>query len=231
MKVLIGCEYSGIIREAFKAKGFDAWSCDILPTEIPGNHIQDNILNHIGAGWNLLIAFPPCKYLSAAGLHFCNINAHGINAIERIKQRHMAVEFFLALLSAPIKHIAIENPTGYINSSILKPTQIIHPYYFGESEMKRTCLWLKNLPPIHYNLSTNLFGEQTAANRPLPYSSSVNKKTGRKKNRYFVDAIQSGKLKSSHNRSKSFNSIAQAMATQWASYLSSLNITSNNYKP
>ena len=145
--MLIACEYSGVVRDAFTALGFDATSCDILPTESKGKHFQGDVFEILyKENWDLLIAFPPCTYVSAAGLHHCSIEKHGTKAIERIKLRNKAIEFFLDLYNAPIKHIAIENPTGHLSSNILKPSQIIEPYYFGEQQKKRTCLWLKNLP-------------------------------------------------------------------------------------
>ena len=216
IKVLIGCEYSGRVRDAFKNKGFNAWSCDILPTEIQGQHYQCDIFNVVNQKWDLFIGFPPCTYLSSAGLHYCNIEKHGIKAIERIKKRNKAIEFFLDLYSLPIKHICLENPLGHISANILKPTQIIHPYYFGEKELKRTCLWLKNLPPLEYHLQSNLFGEKTATEYPQPYQTQFCKKTGKMKNRYFTDALGTNNSFNGINRSKIFQSIANKMADQWA---------------
>lgn len=215
MKALIACEYSGIVREAMNSVGFDATSCDILPTDIPGKHYQGDIMDIIEDGWDILIGFPPCTYLSSAGLHLCDIEKHGLKAVERIKKRNKAIEFFLDLYSAPIKYICLENPAGHISANILKPTQIIHPYYFGEKEMKRTCLWLRNLPPLEHRKQNDLFGERTHTEIPLPLS--VDTKTGKK--RYFTDAIINKKLKDAHGRNKTFHSIANAMAMQWASFL------------
>ena len=219
IRVLVACEYSGTTRDVFKNLGFDAWSCDILPTDVPGNHYQGSVFDIINDGWDLLIAHPPCTYLSSAGLHFCNIEKHGRKAIDRIKERNKAIEFFLDLYDSPIKHICLENPLGHLSANILAPTQIIHPYYFGEREMKRTALWLKNLPPLNYKLQDDLFGFQTATERPKPYHTDLCKKTGKIKNRYFTDAITNGKLKTGHEKSKSFQSISNAMGEQWASVL------------
>ena len=216
-RVLVACEYSGTTRDVFKSLGFDAWSCDILPTDVLGNHYQGSVFDIINDGWDLLIAHPPCTYLSSAGLHFCNIETHGQKAIERIKNRNKAIEFFLDLWAAPIEHICLENPLGHISANILKPTQIIHPYYFGEREMKRTALWLKNLPPLNYKIKDDLFGVATATEKPLPYQVQIRKATGQKKNRYFTDAIVNNKLKTGHEKSKSFLSISKAMGEQWAS--------------
>ncbi|MFC0186019.1 hypothetical protein ACFFJX_27720 [Pseudarcicella hirudinis] len=147
IKILVACEYSGVVRDSFNKAGFFAMSCDLLPTESPGNHYQGSVFDILNDGWDMLIGHPPCTYLSSAGLHFCNIENHGKKAIERIIKRNQAIEFFLKMYDAPIKHICLENPIGYISANILKPTQIIHPYYFGEKEMKRTALWLKFTTP------------------------------------------------------------------------------------
>jgi len=139
MKVLIACEYSGRVREAFNAKGHDAWSCDLLPTEIPGNHHQGDILEIINDGWDLMIAHPPCTHLAVSGAaHFARKIASG--------EQQAALDFVSALLNAPIERIALENPISVISSKIRKPDQIIQPYDFGSDASKRTCLWLKNLP-------------------------------------------------------------------------------------
>ncbi len=217
-KVLVGCEYSGVVRDAFTRKGFDATSCDILNTERKGKHYQGDIFDILYTQkWDLLIAFPPCTFVSSAGLHLCNIDIHGDKAIDRIKKRNKAVEFFLDLYDAPIPHIAIENPTGHISSSIIKPSQIIHPYYFGEREMKRTCLWLKNLPILEHSKQDTLFSVQTHTEKPNPLHID---KSGKK--RYFTDSFVGDKLKTAHSRNKTFQSIADAMANQWGNYLKNL---------
>ena len=212
MKVLIACEYSGTTRSAFAERGWDAWSCDLLPTEIPGNHYQCSALEILNEGWDLLIAHPPCTYLSYAGM--CNWYDEG-RAMKRIK----AAEFFMQMYEAPIKNICIENPRGIMNKIFREPDMVIHPYYFGEKEMKRTCLWLKNLPKLEYCLEDNLFSKKTASEKPEPVNVQIRKATGRKKNRYFTDGITNGKIKNGHERSKSFQSISNAMADQWSNIL------------
>lgn len=212
MRVMIGCEFSGIIREAFRAKGCDAWSCDLLPTEIPGKHIQDNVLNHLKDGWDLMIVHPPCTYLSYAGM--ANWYDDG-RAMKRIK----AAEFFMQLYDAPIEHICVENPQGIMTKIFRRPDQVIHPWYFGEPHMKKTCLWLKNLPKLQYRLEDDLFGRRTATDKPEPIQITVRKKTGRINKRYFCDAMVSDAFKNWKNRSRSFRSIAGAMAEQWTRYL------------
>ncbi|WP_375559102.1 hypothetical protein ACE193_15340 [Bernardetia sp. OM2101] len=218
-KVLIACEYSGTVRDTFTRKGFDATSCDILPTESKGKHYQGDVFDILHSQkWDLLIAFPPCTYVSSAGLHFCNVERHGQKAIQRIKDRHKAIEFFLDLYDAPVKHVCIENPVGHISSTILKPTQKIHPYYFGEKQMKRTCLWLKNLPILKHSEQDTLFSKRTHTEKPQPIA--IDATTGKK--RYFTDAFKKNGMKSAHERNKTFQSIADAMANQWGNYLKNL---------
>lgn len=142
MKVLVACEFSGVVRDAFLAKGHDAWSCDLLPTESPGQHIQDDVLNHLKEGWDLMIAHPPCTYLCASG------NAWVNRRPEWKPQRVKALEFIRILLDAPIKRIALENPVGVISTQIRKPDQILRAWQFGHPYTKEICLWLKNLPKL-----------------------------------------------------------------------------------
>ncbi len=139
MKILIACEFSGIVRDAFADLGHDAWSCDLLPTERPGNHIQGDVLEILDDGWDLMIAHPPCTHLAVSG-------ARWFKGKER--EQAEALEFVRALMAAPIMRIALENPVSIISSRIRKPDQIIQPYAFGHGETKATCLWLKNLPPL-----------------------------------------------------------------------------------
>lgn len=140
-RVLIACEYSGIVREAFRKRGFDAWSCDILPTEIPGQHIQGDVREVFRQNWDLIIAHPPCTDLAVSGARwFPEKRADGRQAA--------AVEFFMEMINAPAFHVAVENPVC-IMSSIYRPAdQTIQPYMFGHGEQKATCLWLKNLPKL-----------------------------------------------------------------------------------
>lgn len=140
MKVLIACEFSGIVREAFRRQGHDAWSCDILPTEIPGQHIQGDVANHL-QGWDLLIAHPPCRYLAVSG-------ARWFKEREREREQESALTFVRLLMEANVTRIAIENPVSVISSRIRKPDQIIQPWQFGHGETKKTCLWLKGLPKL-----------------------------------------------------------------------------------
>jgi len=137
MKVLIGCEFSGIVREEFKKRKHDVWSCDLLRTEIEGNHLQCDIKKIINKGWDLMIVFPPCTYLAVSGARWFK---------NRLKEQEEALNFVKFLMNAPIQKICIENPVSIISTRIRKPDQIIQPYQFAHGETKKTCLWLKNLP-------------------------------------------------------------------------------------
>ncbi len=139
MKILIACEFSGIVREAFKAKGHDATSCDLLPSEIPGKHYQGDIRDILYDQWDMMIAHPPCTDLAVSGARWFK---------NKSKEQAEALAFIQLLLDAPINKIALENPISIISSKIRKPDQIIQPWQFGHGETKATCLWLKNLPKL-----------------------------------------------------------------------------------
>lgn len=140
-KVLIACEYSGTVRDAFIKMGHDAVSCDLLPTDAKGPHYQGNVLDIINDGWDIMIAHPPCTHLAVSGArHFAAKKASGV--------QDEALVFVKLLMDAPINRIAIENPISIISSKIRKPDQIIQPWQFGHGETKATCLWLKNLPKL-----------------------------------------------------------------------------------
>ena len=139
MKILVACEYSGRVRDAFIAAGHEAVSCDLLPTEIDGPHYLGQVEDIIGDGWDLMVAHPPCTYLAASGARWWS---------GRRAEQADALAFVRLLLDAPIDRIALENPIGCISTRIRKPEQIIHPWQFGHGEVKATCLWLKGLPPL-----------------------------------------------------------------------------------
>ena len=141
-KVLVACEYSGAVRDAFLAMGHDAMSCDLLPTDVPGPHYQGDVFDIIGDGWDLMIAHPPCTYLCVSGIHW------NTSRPERKIHTESALDFFQRLLNAPIPHIALENPVSVASSRIRPPDQTIQPWQFGHGETKATCLWLKNLPQL-----------------------------------------------------------------------------------
>ena len=181
MKVLIACEYSGIVRDAFKARGHDAWSCDILPTERPGQHIVNDVRNVLDAGWDLMIAHPPCTYLANVGMPWFKRQP------DRMQKAIQAFDFAMTLMDAPIPLIALENPVGLISKWYRSQDQIVNPSDFGDPMTKKTCLWLKGLPPLMATLViTNPVSNWTEFN------------------------VRSPKL-----RSKTFPGFAAAMAAQW----------------
>lgn len=139
MRVLVACEYTGIVRDAFLKHGHDAVSADLLPTEAPGPHHQGDVLQLLNNHWDLMIAHPPCTHLAVSGARWFT---------EKRDQQEEALDFVRRLMTAPIERIAIENPISVISSKIRKPDQIIQPWQFGHGETKATCLWLKNLPPL-----------------------------------------------------------------------------------
>jgi len=139
MKVLVACEFSGIIRDAFLSRGHDAISCDLLPSEKPGPHIQGDVLQVLNQGWDLMIAHPPCTFLCVSGARWFS---------NRRPQQEAALRFVLALLDATCPKLCIENPISIISTRIRKPDQIVHPWWFGAGETKATCLWLRGLPRL-----------------------------------------------------------------------------------
>ncbi|MES1979574.1 MAG: DNA cytosine methyltransferase [Pseudomonadota bacterium] len=161
MRVLIACEYSGIVRSAFAARGHTAVSCDLLPTDNPkGWHVQGDVLALLGEGWDLMIAHPPCTHLAVSGArHFEAKRASGV--------QQEALEFVRALLAAPIPRIALENPVSIISSQIRKPDQVIQPWQYGHGETKATCLWLKGLPKL---TPTNIVPGREARVHKMPPS-------------------------------------------------------------
>jgi len=154
MRVLVACEYSGRVRDAFIALGHDAMSCDLLPSDSPGPHYKGDISDVINDDWDLMIAHPPCTYLTIAAewaykdKQTKRIKEGTLIGAERKAAREEAIEFVMMLANAPIKRIAIENPIGVLSSRWRKPDQFIQPYEYGDDASKRTCLWLKNLPPL-----------------------------------------------------------------------------------
>ena len=156
MRVLVACEFSGIVRNAFKERGHDAWSCDLLPTETPGKHFQQDVLSILENGWDLLIAHPPCTHLAVSGARWFK---------EKQEEQKEALFFVRALLDAPIARIALENPVSIISSRIRKPDQIIQPWQFGHGETKATCLWLKGLPNL---VPTNIVSGREARVHRMP---------------------------------------------------------------
>ena len=198
MKVLVACEFSGIVRDAFTSRGVDAWSCDLLPTERPGNHIQGDVVEVLGHGWDLMIAHPPCTYLTNAGVrHFHEHvtsrkgNRAKVFGEARFKEMRKAAEFFNLLKEAPVEHIAVENPIphGWARELIGRYSQKIQPWMFGHGDVKATCLWLKNLPPLRPTGFVK--GRRPHVNSEVPSPDRWK------------------------NRSRTYVGIAEAMADQW----------------
>ena len=196
MKVLVACEFSGVVRSVFRNLGHDAWSCDLLPADDDQEfHIQSDVIPQLSAGWDLMIAHPPCQYLSVSGLH------HNNNNPTRAQLTENAIDFVQSLLLAPIERIALENPVGCISSRIRKPDQIIQPYQFGHDASKRTCLWLKNLPSLQ---ATEYVEPRMVSGLPR-----WNNQTDSGQNRLGPSSDR-WKL-----RSITYQGIADAMAAQW----------------
>jgi hypothetical protein len=196
MRVLIACEYSGRVREAFSALGHDAWSCDLLPSDIPGNHLMCDVMEVIRDGWDLMIAHPPCTFLSVSGIHW-NDRGRGWEKTEE------ALAFVSDLMAAPVKRKAIENPISIISSRIRKPDQIIHPHQFGDDASKATCLWLEEMPrlkPTEHYPPRIVDGKKRWGNQ----TDSGQNKLPPSKDRW-------------KQRSTTFPGIAKAMADQWGS--------------
>src|SRR3990172_6289888 len=145
MKVLVACEFSGIVRDAFARLGHDSWSCDLLPSEKEGNHIQGDMRNLDYSKWDLLIVHPDCTYLTVTGNKWFLPKYHD-RFPHREQDRKDAIEFFMWLTTIPVPKMCIENPVGIMSRIYKKPDQIIQPFQFGHSEPKKTCLWLKGLP-------------------------------------------------------------------------------------
>lgn len=194
MRVLVACEFSGIVRDAFRERGHDAWSCDLLPSERPGPHYQCNVRDVLADHWDLMIAHPPCTHLSVSGLHWNKRRP------ERAAQTEAALDFVRLLLDAPIPRIALENPVSCISTRIRKPNQVIQPWQFGHPESKATCLWLKNLPKLR---PTNTL--------PLPASGRWENQTPSGQNKLGPSPDRW------RERSRTYPGIAAAMAAQWGS--------------
>lgn len=193
MKVLVACEFSGTVREAFRKRGHDVMSCDLLPSDDNSpHHYQGDVLDILYDGWDIMIAHPPCTYLAVSGLHW-NKRVPG-----RAEKTEEALDFVRLLLSAPIECIALENPVSCISSRIRKPDQIIQPWWFGDDASKKTCLWLKNLAPL---VETNRLEGDNRTRRANQTASGQNK---------LAPSADRWKL-----RSKTYQGIADAMAAQW----------------
>lgn len=199
MRVLVGCEYSGRVRNAFREAGHDAWSCDLLPSEDDSPfHIHGDVLPLLDQGWDLGIFHPPCTYLAVSGLRWNKRDP------ERAAKTEEALDFVRALMAAPIKRIAVENPVSCISSRIRKPDQIIQPYEFGEDASKKTCLWLKNLDLL---TPTQMVAPRLVDGKPRwsNQTDSGQNRLGPSEDRW-------------KERSRTFAGVAKAMAEQWGRY-------------
>lgn len=197
MRVLVACEYSGTVRDAFLRSGHDAMSCDLLPTDRPGPHYQGDVLDILGDGWDLMIAHPPCTYLSVSGMHWTRRGLRDPQLTED------ALAFVQTLMNAPIPRIAIENPISVISSRIRKPDQIVQPWQFGHDASKKTCLWLKNLPLL---TSTQVVPPRVVNGRERwgNQTDGGQNRLGPSDDRWKI-------------RSTTYQGLADAMALQWGS--------------
>jgi hypothetical protein len=196
VKILVACEYSGRVRDAFRAAGHDAWSCDLLPCDAdPAYHIQGDVVPLLGQGWDLMVAHPPCTYLCSSGLHW-NKRVEGRQA-----KTEAALDFVRTLLSCPIPRVAIENPVGCISTRIRKPDQTIQPWQFGHDASKATCLWLKELPLLR---PTAIISPRMVDGKPrwANQTDSGQNRLGPSADRWKI-------------RSETYSGIATAMAQQW----------------
>lgn len=219
MRVLIACEYSGRVRDAFLTLGHDAMSCDLLDTDAPGPHFKGDVREVLNDGWDLMVSHPPCTYLCSSGLHW-NKRTPG-----RQQLTDESLDFVRLLLNAPIKHIALENPIGCISTQVRKPDQTIQPWQFGEDASKGTCLWLKNLPPLAHTETVN--PRWICCGVSLPASvgkyGCPNCEGAKRALPRWGNQTDSGqnKLAPSEDRwkirSETYKGIAQAMARQWES--------------
>ena len=198
MNVLVACEFSGIVRDAFARKGHNAWSCDLLSTESNGNHYQCDIFEVIDMDWDLIIAHPPCTYLTVTGNKWMKPEFRD-RFPTRERDRQEAIDFFMKIANNKCDKIAIENPVGIMSTIYRKPDQIIQPYWFGHPFSKKTCLWLKNLPLLK---PTNMVEPEYLVFRGKRYSKHHQQ--------YGVSKEERAK-----QRSKTPDGIATAMAEQW----------------
>jgi site-specific DNA-cytosine methylase len=207
-KILIACEESQVVTKELRALGHDAFSCDLLECSggHPEWHLQQDVTELLKQKWDMIIAFPPCTYLTVTGNRWFNIERYGEKAIKRHQSRKEAVAFFMMFANADCDKIAIENPIGIMSSEWRKPDQIINPYQFGDAFEKKTCLWLKKLPCL----------EPTNVVEP-PKRKKF--KSGKTMPSWYADAWKLPKDERARLRSKTFPGIAKAMAEQWGSLI------------
>ena len=204
MKVLVACEESQAVCKEFRKLGHEAYSCDIVPCSggHPEWHLQQDVIPLLKEKWDMIIAFPPCTYLTVTGNRWFNIDRYGEKAIQRHKDRKNAIDFFMAFANADCEKIAIENPVGVMSSEWRKPNQIINPWQFGDAFEKKTCLWLKGLPELK---PTNIV--------EIPPRKKFD--SGKSMPSWYAEAWHLPKEERAKLRSKTFPGIARAMAEQW----------------
>lgn len=195
-RVLVACEFSGRVRDAFSGIGWESWSCDLLPSESPGNHYIGDVRELLQERWDLLIAFPPCTYLCSSGMHWT------VRGLRDPQLTEDALDFVKTLLEADVPHIALENPVGVISTRIRKPDCLIHPWQFGTPHSKQTCLWLKNLPAL---VPTDILPKPPGGRWDNQTPSGQNK-LGPSDHRW-------------KQRSMTYPGIATAMADQWGRFI------------
>lgn len=203
MRILIACEFSGTVRDAFIKAGHNAVSCDIEPCDKPGPHIQDDVLNVIKFPntWDMMIAHPPCTYLTVTGNKWFKPE-YKDRFPTRQQDREDAIKFFMALMNANIPKIAVENPIGIMSTTFRKPDQIIQPWQYGHEASKSTCLWLKGLPKL---VPTNIVDK----------GEFVTYKSGKRMTKWYADAASLSPKERAKVRNTTFQGIADAMADQW----------------
>lgn len=208
LRILLACEESQAVTKEFRALGHEAYSCDILPASggHPEWHLQQDVTELLEQHWDLIIAFPPCTYLTVTGNRWFNVEKYGDKALKRIEDRKDAINFFMLFANAKADYIAIENPVGVMSTEWRKPNQIINPYQFGDPFEKKTCLWLKGLP--------NLVETNVVEPAPRKYFES-----GKSMPAWYAECWHLPSAERSTMRSKTFPGIANAMATQWSDHI------------
>jgi site-specific DNA-cytosine methylase len=195
MKVLVACEFSGTVRDAFAKLGHDAWSCDLEQSDSTGNHYQGDMFDIINEGWDLMIAHPPCTHLAVSGArHFAKKREDG--------RQQQGIDFFMKVVSTNIPRVAVENPIGIMSSIYRKPDQIIQPWEYGHKTTKATCLWLKGLPLLK---PTNIVEKGEFVVFP----------SGKRMSKWYADSAKHSPKERERIRNKTFQGIADAMAEQW----------------
>jgi hypothetical protein len=210
MKILVACEESQAVTIEFRKLGHEAYSCDIEPCSggHPEWHLQQDVIPLLKEKWDMIIAFPPCTYLTVTGNRWFNIERYGEKAVQRYKDRDFAISFFMLFANADCEKIAIENPVGIMSTEWRKPDQIINPWQFGDPFEKKTCLWLKGLPEL---IPTNIV--------EIPPRKQFG--SGKSMPAWYADAFSLPKEERAKLRSKTFPGIAKAMAEQWGGVIES----------